>query len=486
MRFLRQFAPFLLPLMVLLAVACTRDSEGPPEEATPTPTPEAIGTIVYSGQWQGIGGTYTLTLGSNQVDSLSDVQTNVLQASGYADEFLFVHQTGKVYLAPFSSANVRLVADAFQAFLSPNGRKFFYNDPNGGGLYEGVAAGYGGLLFAADGAFGSHSPDLQTVAYLSAAGPVLASADGSYAPLVIDLASLLFPDEQFIIPNSGDFFPRWTPDGSMVAVPLLVEHTPSGFQRQLFVVLDTTGQRVVDISNGSEPIWNADGTAVYFLSNRQLYVFNIIEETTTLIAGGGNTACRQARLSDDGARLAFIQEDSVGFMSLITIDLETSTPTTVLPGSADGVLAMDWVRSSYCANENNTAPSLAVAVLIDGVATENPVVTPQVTAELQLSVSDDECNLEFGTAIWQTGDGIWHPLTTALPAGSGCAQSQVVVPVPANENGSYNLTVSVEDVCGTRSPDVTFAISYDGFSGDDDTTDDDTADDDTIDDDMTM
>jgi hypothetical protein len=479
MRGVRAFAILLILAAWLALGGCMRRAASSPDEATPEPTPppEIKGTIVYSGQWQGLDGTFSFDLATDQVNSLSGVASTLIQTSGYVDEFMFVYPTGQVYIAPFSSSEARLVADASEAFLSPNGRKFFFNDPQGG-LYEGAAAAYGGLLFSADGLYGSHSPDLTTVAYLTTAGLVLSKADGSGAATV-DLTKLLFTDEQFVLPTDGDFFPRWSPDGGLVAATLVVQNSSSGDQRTIVVIADPNAQLVQDISNGTAPVWNADGKSFFYVSNKQLWRWDLVQNANTLIAGGAENACREARVNDDGSLLTFVQEDSGGLLSLIVLDLITGKPFVLIPGSIDGVLSIDWLHSSYCGGQTNTAPTVAVEVLIDGQPSANPVVTPGANAQFRLTVHDAECNLGYGVALWQVGSDPWRPLATALPAGSGCSQTQVDAPAPANPDGAYQMNVAVEDVCGARSAAVSFPITYQGFGGDDDAADDDALDDDT-------
>lgn len=473
---------FSILLCLLMTIAnCNRDSKDPIEDDdTPEPTPEISGEIIYSGYWQGIGGIFSLNINTSKAQFFNNVMSLYVQASTYPDEFLYTDADNKSYIVSIESGESRLIANSSNILLAPNGRKYFYNDPNGG-LYSGATAGTGGILFDRNGAYGSYSPDMREIAYLSADGIVLTSPENDN-PVIAELPGILFPDEVYALPIEGDFFPRWSPDGKKIAAPLTTEHTPSGFRRQLLAIIDKDGQLIVHLNNGNQPIWAPDSNLVYYVSGNQLWAWDTSEETNTLIAGGGNSTCGKHRIKDDGSLLAYVREDSQGLKSMVVIDLATQDPYIVVPSSANGALSLDWQHEPYC-GESNEAPELSMRTLVDGTVISNPTITPEDNATFELTLSDEDCNLEFGVALWRTENGVWQPLATNLRSGSGCSVPRIEIAVPFPDNGTFQLTVKVEDTCGGQSNTVSAEVTFEGFTSDDDTADDDTSDDDTTDDD---
>ncbi len=482
----------LLSLTFLLLVDCDRGGNGDDDDDDDSPAPVIDAKMIFSGKWQGIAGTYLLDIKENDVTYLNNDLMLELQTSGYTDEYLFIDQGAQVLIGEFDGNATRTIVEARYALLAANGRKFFYNDPTSGLLYEAAVAGEGGVLFSDIARYGAHSPDLSRVAYLTADGLVVADADDTNQ-VWVEYPPFKDTEEYFALPEEGDFFPRWTPDGSLVAASITLEQYANNYRHNLLVIVEADGEPVTYIANGTQPRWSADGRRVYYNSNNQIYVWDLDEETNTLIAGGGDTLNYDHKLNDDGALIGFIRQNETGETSGHLVSLESNAPLKVVPDADGGMLTFDWVRESYCEN-GNSAPTLLAQGVINGEQTGTPIVTPGVEAQVQLSMQDADCNLAYGVALWTVEGQNWRPLSAHLPAASGCALPNVQLALPQLADGTYALQFAVEDVCGALSEPATLNVTYQGFGGDDDddddttdddTTDDDTTDDDTIDDDTT-
>jgi len=470
----------LIILMLILAFGCQRDSKDPPDEEEPETTPELSGSLLFSGYWQDLAGIQTIELENREVTFFNNVLSTDIQVSGTENEFLFVDELGEALIANLDTGDSNIVAAAQQIRLAPNGRKFFYNAPSGVGVYAGTAASFGGVLFNADASYAAFSPDLSQVAYLTLEGLVIAKADNG-DPTPVDFPSLQ-SNEAFALPSGSDFFPRWSSDGSMLAASVTVINTDTDYVRNVLIVVEQDGTLVIDISNGTHPIWGASNDFVYYISGDQIWSWNLAEETNELIAGGPETGNHYQRVNGQGDYIAFIRTDEAGLTSALIIDLTTKAPYEIVPPATNGVLSLAWLREPYCAEEENSAPTVTMEIRVNGSPEENPVITPADEAVFHLTLADADCNLAYGVAVYSTDQTTWSPLSVSLPAGSGCQKTFVDLPLPELPDGAYSLTIALEDICGARSNQTSASVTYVGF-GDDDITDDDTADDDTGDDD---
>ncbi|NLH47000.1 MAG: hypothetical protein GX444_00190 [Myxococcales bacterium] len=468
------FCLFAIAVALTGLPACHGESKGPPDEDTPADDSVSFdGSIYFSGTWLGQAGTYELNLDTREAKLLSSVVGVFMQTAGATDAILLLTAQNEAVILRPSDGQIIPLTTTTNAYLAPNGRKYFYHDPESNTLYESHVDATGGRSFAADGRYGAHSPDLERVAYLNNQGVVLTDADNT-SPTQVDFTGLVKPDETFIVPESGDYFPRWSPDGERVVVSVMVANADGSFNRGLAIVTDRAGVLQFYLANSpTEPAWSADGKLLYYISEKTIYAWDFDAEQNLYIDGGSNTVNSKIRLNRKGNYLGFVRLASDGRTGAQVYDQADGASTIIVPSANNGASSLDWPRQSYCTAGGNAAPTLTkVEVLVDGVVQENPQVTPPSVAVLRLYLSDGDCNLRHGVALYQTGDNIRRPVSLNLPADAGCNNQTTDLPAPVLAPGTYEISLTVEDICGSASGPATFPLTYLEAADDDDDNDD--------------
>jgi hypothetical protein len=484
----RRYLNIVTMLLVAAVVlgGCYREDKGPPDEDEVDRSTGFSGTFYFAGLWDGDPGSYSVNLETLEATKLSDTVATFMQTSGEADKLLLVDAEANIQLVDVETTITRTLGSGADAFLAPNGRKYFVHDAETGELMEHHIEADGSRLVVPDGKYGAYSPDMAKIAYLSTAGLVIANPDNS-EPIFVNLLGFLHAGERFVPPPTGDFFPRWTTDGKNVAAAVVIANEAGTTVGGLIAVADRDGALITFLANEPvEPAWTPDGHVLYYVSANSIYSWDLVGEENRLISGGSNSLNNRQRVNAEGTYLAYVRTDYEGETGVFVWNTAEDKTIEAVRRSTAGARAVAWPGEPYCAGNGNQAPRISTAkVAVDGELVDNPLLSPNTVNTLQVKPIDEDCNLAGGVLMFSLGGDDLTALELSLPSGTGCNGEIVEYALPRLPAGAHDVRVVVEDLCGAQSDAAIVPMRYvlPPAAAPDDDDDDSVTDDDTVGDD---